>query len=224
MSAVQSEYSLFTRDPESGGPDHLPRAGHRLRPLQPTRPRRALRHRHQRRAVRRPATSGRHTPRFQGDNLVSNLELVARLGEVARGRGARRPARPGLGAGSGRRHRPHPRHQAPALSGGERGRARRRADPGGSRRHRGDRAPAERRPGTATPPSTWPGSTSDGSPTGRATPPLRGARHVGDEGDQEAWDFSGSRTTRTPGSTAVSRRRASRRSSIASPSMGRARW
>ena len=76
IAALQTEYSLWSRDPEDGAPRDVPRAGHRVRRLQPARPRlpdRAVQ------VARRPAPDDwrRTNPRFQGENFQRNLDLVA---------------------------------------------------------------------------------------------------------------------------------------------------
>ncbi len=82
MSALQTEYSLWTRDVEGETARPLQGARHRLRRLQPARPR--LPHRHHRRREQIPAKDVRsHMPRFLGDNLKHNLGLVAELKKIA---------------------------------------------------------------------------------------------------------------------------------------------
>ena len=86
MSAVQSEYSLFTRDPEQEVLVTCRELGIGFVPYSPLG-----------RGVLSGAVTGAAqfeagdfratTPRFQGENLASNLELVGRLGEVAREKG-----------------------------------------------------------------------------------------------------------------------------------------
>ena len=92
IAALQTEYSLWTRDPEDGVLADVPRARHRLRRLQPARPR--LPHR----AVQDASTTSppddfrRHSPRFQGENFGKNLELVERRRRRSRARRACTPA------------------------------------------------------------------------------------------------------------------------------------
>ena len=91
----------------------------------------------------------RHSPRFQGENFQQNLDLVARVEEIAarEGRDAG-PARARLGAGAGRGHRPDPGHEAGRLPRGERRRGRRRA------RRRRPATASTRRSRRARPPAT----------------------------------------------------------------------
>ena len=88
-------------------------SGHRLRRLQPARPRLPHRSDQDRSTIWRPTTAGTHHPRFQGENFQKNLDLVARVEEIA---GEQRlhacAARAGLGAGAGRRHRADPGHSS----------------------------------------------------------------------------------------------------------------
>ena len=114
-----------------GDPADGARARDRLRRLQPARPRLP-----DRRASARSTTSPsddfrRRSPRFQGENLAANLELVAVVEELAAREGRHaRAARARVGALARRRHRPDPGHEAPLLPRGERGR-------GGDRAHAG---------------------------------------------------------------------------------------
>ena len=63
----------------------------------------------------------RFSPRFQGENFQRNLDLVTKISELAADKAVTPgAARAGVGAGPGRGHRPHPRHQAPRAPGGER--------------------------------------------------------------------------------------------------------
>ena len=122
ITALQSEYSLWTRDPEDGvlaacrelGVGFVPYS-----PLgrgfltgaiaQPRRPRRG------RLPPPQPALPGRQL-RAQSRPRATRHAIAARQGLHA---GA---ARARLGAGAGRRHRADPRHQAAQVPGGERGR------------------------------------------------------------------------------------------------------
>ena len=70
--------------PGGRDPADVPRARHRLRPLQPARPRLPDRRDPVARRPRRRTTSAASDPRFQGENFDSNLEIVDG------GRGARR--------------------------------------------------------------------------------------------------------------------------------------
>ena len=112
ITALQTEYSLWTRDPED---EILPLCRElgigfvaysplgrgfltgRFRTLDDL-----------------PADDyRRNSPRFQGENFQKNLDLVARVEEIARRKKCTPvPARARVGPGAGRRHRAHPRHQA----------------------------------------------------------------------------------------------------------------
>ena len=83
ITALQTEYSLWTRDPEDGGPADGARARHRVRRLQPARPR--LPHRPRSRSPDDLAEDDfrRNNPRFQGENFQRNLDLVERVREIA---------------------------------------------------------------------------------------------------------------------------------------------
>ena len=127
ITALQTEYSLWTRDPE---PEILPTVRElgigfvAYSPLG----RGFLSGR-----IRSPddleeTDFRRRGPRFQAENLERNLELVAQVEELADGEG-RHPlaARARLGAVARRRRRPDPGDEAAHVSGGERGGARGRA-------------------------------------------------------------------------------------------------
>ena len=111
--ALQSEYSLWTRDRRGRDPRRVPRARHRPRRLQPARPRLPLRPDPLASTISTPSDFRRCQPRFQGENFQKNLDLVERV-ERARGREGlhRRAARARLGAGAGRRRRSDPGHDA----------------------------------------------------------------------------------------------------------------
>jgi aryl-alcohol dehydrogenase-like predicted oxidoreductase len=112
ITALQTEYSLWSRDPEGEILDTVRELGIGFVPSSPGRlpPQRA-------------ALSGRELP--------EEPRPRARDRQHGAGEGLHPgPARPGLGAGAGRRHRADPGHQAPPLSRGERRRARRAADAG----------------------------------------------------------------------------------------------
>ena len=90
IAALQTEYSLWSRDPEDEILPTVPRAGHRLRRLQPARPR--LPHRPDQ-ALRRPRRRRLPPPLTRASRARtsrSNLDLVER---VRGDRGARRAAR-----------------------------------------------------------------------------------------------------------------------------------
>ena len=113
ITALQTEYSLFTRDLEDEILPTIRELGIGLVPysplgrgiltgaITPARSRRATR------------ATQRYFPRFKGDGLAANLELVDEVAAIADGQGLHaRPARAGLGAGPGRRRGADPRHQA----------------------------------------------------------------------------------------------------------------
>ena len=121
MTAVQSEYSLWTRDPEPEVLPDLRRARHRVRAVQPAR--QGLPHRHRRRPRRSspPATSAAPSraspPRTSSANqaLVDHVRsLAARQGRDARAGRAR------LAAGPAAVDRADPRHPPPRAHRGER--------------------------------------------------------------------------------------------------------
>ena len=64
----------------------------------------------------------RHNPRFQGENFERNMKIVDRVREIAEEKGAT-PAQLALAwvLAPGRGHRPDPGHQAPQVPRGERG-------------------------------------------------------------------------------------------------------
>ena len=82
LTAVQSEYSLWTRDPEDGVLDTCRRLGIGFVPYSP------LGRGFLTGALRSPADFGaddyrRHSPRFQGDNFARNLALVDQVKALA---------------------------------------------------------------------------------------------------------------------------------------------
>ena len=82
ITAVQSEYSLWTRDQEARGPAGVARTGHRLRAVLAARPRLPDRHD----PVDRPVRSDdfRATnPRFTGENFQRNLAIADEVKAVA---------------------------------------------------------------------------------------------------------------------------------------------
>ena len=133
ISALQTEYSVWSRDPEREILPDAARARHRLRPLQPARTR--LPHRHP--ALARRPRRGRLPP------LPAPLPGRQPRRQHRHRRGGRPaghgqglhagPDRAGLRARGGPRRRADPGHQAPPLPRGERRRARRRAHRGGPR-------------------------------------------------------------------------------------------
>ena len=121
ITAVQTEYSLWSREPEAEMHPDLPRARDRLRPLLAARPRLPLGSLHLARGARRgrlppqrPALHGRE-PRGQPRARREGAGDRAGEGHHPGAAGARLGARPGRG------HRPDPRHQAAQLPRGERG-------------------------------------------------------------------------------------------------------
>ena len=130
ITALQSEYSLWSRDPEDGVLDACRELGVGFVPYSPL-GRGFLTGQITRFEDLEPDDYRRHSPRFQGENFQKNLDLVERIGEIAEVQGVHAgAARPRLGAGAGGRPRAHPRHQAPQVPGGERGSPGRRADRG----------------------------------------------------------------------------------------------
>ena len=127
ITALQTEYSVWAREPEARDPADAARARHRLRAVQPARPRLPDRDAaHARRARRRrlppqPAAVAGRQPR--GEHRDRRADRRDR-GRARRHAGADRAR---LGARAGRGHRADPGHQARALPRGERRRARRRA-------------------------------------------------------------------------------------------------
>ena len=154
IAAVQTEYSLWTRDPETGVLATCRELGIGFVPYAP---------------LGRGFLSGRFKspdeldekdfrrsgPRFTGENLDANLKLAAKVAGDRRGEGHHaRAAGPRLGARAGRRPRPDPGHQAPSLPRGERGRGRRRAQRRGPRR--ASRPSCRPSPASATTRPGWP--------------------------------------------------------------------
>ena len=129
ITALQSEYSLWTRDPGGGDPAAGPRARDRVRRLLAARPR----------IPRRPLPRPR---RARGRGRLPVVQPPLHRGQLRgqpadprRGRGGRRgaggdagPGRARLAARPGRRHRPDPGHQAGREARGERGRRLARAE------------------------------------------------------------------------------------------------
>ena len=151
ISAVQTEYSLFTRDVEDDGVLATCRElGIGFVPYSP---------------IGRGFLSGtirstddlpegdwrRNSPRFQGEALQANLRVLDEVERARRAQGRLAdPARARVGAGPGRRRRADPGHQAPPLPRGERRRGRRHPLRRGARGHRGGR-PGGRRVRRALP-------------------------------------------------------------------------
>ena len=99
ITALQTEYSLWTRDPEARGAPDRARARHRLRRLQPARARLPLRRDHLDRRPRRGRLPAARTRASGARTSTRNLELVERVREIADGEGRHaRPARARLAA------------------------------------------------------------------------------------------------------------------------------
>ena len=146
ITAVQTEYSLWSRDPETNGVLATCRElGIGFVPYSP---------------LGRGFLSGRfsspdeldendfrrHGPRFTGENLDANLKLAAKVAEIAEEKGDHPgPAGDRLGARPGREPGSDPRDQAARVSRAERRRGRRRADFCGSGTNRGGVAGCRRR-------------------------------------------------------------------------------
>jgi len=86
ISAVQSEYSLWTRDPEEGLLQTCRELGVGFVPYSPL-GRGFLTGQITRFEDFEAGDYRRHSPRFQGENFQKNLELVARLQDMAAARG-----------------------------------------------------------------------------------------------------------------------------------------
>ena len=87
IAALQTEYSLWSRDPEDELLPTVPGAGHRIRRLQSARPRLPDRPDSSRRDDLAPDDWRLKNPRFQGENFRRNLELVERVQALAREKG-----------------------------------------------------------------------------------------------------------------------------------------
>src|SRR5205814_10534648 len=83
ITAVQSEYSLWTRDPEEEVLDVCRQLGIGFVPYSPL-GRGFLTGQIKRREDLPPGDYRRTTPRFQGENFSRNLDLVQRVSEIAR--------------------------------------------------------------------------------------------------------------------------------------------
>jgi len=86
ISAVQSEYSLWTRDPEDGLLQACRELGVGLVPYSPL-GRGFLTGQLRRFEDFEPGDYRRNSPRFQGENFQKNLDLVARIEDMAAARG-----------------------------------------------------------------------------------------------------------------------------------------
>ena len=83
ITAVQSEYSLWSRDPEDGILDACRKLGVGFVPYSPL-GRGFLTGQIQRFEDLAPDDYRRSSPRFQGENFQKNLDLVKRIGEIAK--------------------------------------------------------------------------------------------------------------------------------------------
>jgi aryl-alcohol dehydrogenase-like predicted oxidoreductase len=86
ITAVQSEYSLWSRDPEDGILDACRELGVGFVPYSPL-GRGFLTGQIQRFEDLEPDDYRRSSPRFQGENFQKNLDLVAKINEIARSKG-----------------------------------------------------------------------------------------------------------------------------------------
>ena len=122
IAALQTEYSLFSRDIEGDILRHVPRARRRHRPLQPARPRPAHRHHRQHQRARRPTDFRRRQPRFADDAFDANRSLVDEIAAIAEAHDAT-PGQVALAwvLAQGDDMIPIPGHEARPLPGGERG-------------------------------------------------------------------------------------------------------
>jgi aryl-alcohol dehydrogenase-like predicted oxidoreductase len=86
ITALQSEYSLWSRDPEDGVLDACRELGIGFVPYSPL-GRGFLTGQITRFEDLEPDDYRRHSPRFQGENFQKNLDLVQRIGEIAKSKG-----------------------------------------------------------------------------------------------------------------------------------------
>ena len=86
ISALQSEYSLWTRDPEDGVLPACRELGIGFVPYSPL-GRGFLTGRFRTFEDLPEGDYRRNSPRFQGDNFAKNLDLVTRVGEIAKEKG-----------------------------------------------------------------------------------------------------------------------------------------
>lgn len=86
ITAVQTEYSLWSRDPEGGILETCRELGVGFVPYSPL-GRGFLTGQIKSPADFPPGDYRAHSPRFQGENFRKNLELVAKIEEIARGKG-----------------------------------------------------------------------------------------------------------------------------------------
>ena len=88
ITALQTEYSLWTRDPEDEILPTCRELGIGFVAVQPARPRLPHRARSSRSTTSPRTTSAASTPRFQGENFEKNLDLVGQVEELAAEKGA----------------------------------------------------------------------------------------------------------------------------------------
>jgi aryl-alcohol dehydrogenase-like predicted oxidoreductase len=86
ITALQSEYSLWSRDPEDGVLDACRELGVGFVPYSPL-GRGFLTGQITRFEDLEPDDYRRNSPRFQGENFQKNLDLVQRIGEIAKSKG-----------------------------------------------------------------------------------------------------------------------------------------
>ena len=146
IAALQTEWSLWTRDPEKNGLWPRRELGIGFVALSPPRTGLPVRFDPEHRRPR-PRRLPPRQPPLCGRELRKEPS-PCRAGTAGRGRQGhlRQPGRPRLGARAGRRRRTHPRHQAARLSRGERGRRRGPSQPRRARQPRGG-LPARRHRG-----------------------------------------------------------------------------
>ena len=153
ITALQSEYSLFTRDLEDDILDTLRELGIGLVPYSPlgrglltgtiTRDSGADGERDNRRSS--------YFPRFQGEALDANLALVEKITAIAQREGLHaRTAGARVGPRPGRRRRADPRHQAREVPRGERRRHATSSSPPRTSTRSSRPSPATPSPATAT--------------------------------------------------------------------------
>ena len=137
VTALQSEYSLWWREPEAEMLPTLRRTRHRLRAVQPARARASSPARSTRTRRSTAPTSATSLPRFTPEALKANQALVDLLGEIAAAQGARRRRR-SRSPGCWRRSRGSCRSPAPrsCIAWRRNRRGRRRAHGRGSPRDR----------------------------------------------------------------------------------------
>ena len=225
ITALQTEYSLWTRDPEDDGCSPTCRElgigfvaysplGRGFLTGQFTQGRRPA----------APDDYRRHSPRFQGENFAKNLELVERTQAARREKGAtpRRSSRwPGCCAR--RRHRADPRHQARSYLEENLGRARDSCSaPTSSRASTGSRRAA--RPPASAIRRTSPTSLKSCASTDIIASSDHDARRGRRVADVAARRLRKATTRRRPSACRSRRRRRRRRRSCACPTGCTSTW